>query len=102
MKPEQDRFLRDNPLVSPRGVMAAAERSRISEDTPWEPPSIEDARAFREALHPRRPESGKFDVCKATTGRYCFLGGCGEQLDLWDEVSPWGGVSEKARVLEKA
>eukprot|EP00904_Undaria_pinnatifida_P010629 jgi/Undpi1/6697/HiC_scaffold_20.g09176.m1 len=80
-----DGHVEANPLYSPRGVMRAAIRSRISEDTPWEAPSIEAAKAFQDAMHPRRPEGGKFDAETSTMGRYCFLGGCGEQLDLWDE-----------------
>lgn len=67
--------------------MAAAVRGRISEDTPWEAPSVEEARSFEKAIHPRHPEGGKFKTIESKTGRYCFLGGCGEQLDLWDEVS---------------
>ena len=51
---------------------------------------MEEARVFEAAIHPRRPEGGKFNAETATMGRYCFLGGCGEQLDLWDEVSPAG------------
>lgn len=86
MEPNPDGNLHANPLVSPRGVAAAAHRGRISEDTPWEPPFEEVAKAFEDSLHPRRRGGGKFSVIEATTGRYCFLGGCGEQLDLWDEV----------------
>lgn len=66
--------------------MNAAARGRISEDTPWEPPSMEEAKNFEDELHLRHPEGGKFDVREAAMGRYCFLGGCGEQFDLWDEV----------------
>lgn len=67
--------------------MRAAVRGRISEDTPWNPPSVVLAEEFENASHPRLPQGGKFDVTDSKTGRYCFLGGCGEQLDLWDEVS---------------
>lgn len=66
--------------------MDAAVRGRISEDTPWEPPSMEDAKRFEDEHHPRHPSGGKFDARDANMGRYCFLGGCGEQFDLWDEV----------------
>lgn len=67
--------------------MNAAARGRISEDTRWEPPSVEVARHFEDELHLRHPGGGKFDATDVKMGRYCFLGGCGEQLDLWDEVS---------------
>lgn len=70
--------------------MAAAVRGRVSEDTPWTAPSVEEARSFEGTIHPRRPEGGKFDTVDSKTGRYCFLGGCGEQLDLWDEVKQKG------------
>lgn len=66
--------------------MDAAARGRISEDTPWVPPSMEDAKKFQDNLHLRHPEGGKFDARDVKMGRYCFLGGCGEQFDLWDEV----------------
>lgn len=75
--------------------MEAAERGRISEDTPWEPPSIAVAMRFEDALHLRHPGGGKFDLKDSTMGRYCFLGGCGEQFDLWDEVR---GKRKKGRL----
>lgn len=81
--------------------MRAAVRGRISENTPWKPPSIEAAREFEVSMHPRRPEGGKFNAVESTMGRYCFLGGCGEQLDLWDEVKRggWGGGGAEGRVF---
>lgn len=72
--------------MSPRGVMAAANRGRISEDTPWAPPSVEEARIFQDKMHPRQPDGGKYDLWRTSTGRYALLGGFGKQLDLWDEV----------------
>lgn len=93
-----DGHVEANPLYSPRGVMRAAIRSRISEDTPWERPSVKAAQVFQAAMHPRRPEGGKFDAKTSTMGRYCFLGGCGEQLDLWDEVSPAGRGANLAMI----
>lgn len=95
---EMDGHLRDNPLHSPRGVMRAAVRGRISEDTPWNPPSMDAAREFESLMHLRRPEGGKFDATDLKTGRYCFLGGCGEQLDLWDEVK---GRTEKILIVPR-
>lgn len=86
LDPAPDGFIRDNPLHSPTGVMNAAVRGRISEDTPWQPPSVEVARRFEDELHLRHPGGGKFAVRGVNMGRYCFLGGCGAQLDLWDEV----------------
>ncbi|CAM9177431.1 unnamed protein product [Ascophyllum nodosum] len=106
VQPEPDRHLQANPLPSPRGVLQAAARGRISEGTPWEPPSIEEAKKFRDEMHPRRPEGGRFNVIEARTGRYCFLGGCGEQLDLWDEgkishFAPFGaGVTSYFKFLK--
>lgn len=92
MQVPQDGHLQANSLISPRGVLAAAKRSAISEDTPWQPPSMEETKAFEDEMHLRAPEGGKFPLCASTTGRYCFLGGCGEQLDLWDEVSRADGA----------
>lgn len=94
-RPDSDGHLEANPLPSPRGVMRAAARGRISENTPWVPPSIEVARRFHDAIHPRLPDGDKFNFLKAKTGRFCFLGGCGEQLDLWDEV----GAHNRGRKL---
>ncbi|CAN0053374.1 unnamed protein product, partial [Ectocarpus sp. 13 AM-2016] len=101
-----DGHVKSNPLHSPRGVMNAAARGRISEDTPWEPPSMEEAKNFEDELHLRHPEGGKFDARGAAMGRYCFLGGCGEQLDLWDEgkmsqFAPFGaGVTSYFKLLK--
>lgn len=75
--------------------MDAAARGRISEDTPWVPPSVEAAERCRDSLHLRHPEGGNFDARDVKMGRYCFLGGCGEQFDLWDEVN------EKTRVCRR-
>ncbi|CAM9660424.1 unnamed protein product, partial [Choristocarpus tenellus] len=87
-----DGHLAANPLLSPRGVMAAAERGRVDEFTPWQKPDEAVAVAFRDSIHPRDPTGEKFNLKASTTGRYCTLGGCGEQLDLWDE----GQISEFA------
>ncbi|CAN0481585.1 unnamed protein product, partial [Phaeothamnion confervicola] len=51
----------------------------------WQKPSEEEARRYASKLHPRDPDDELFPLKATTTGRYCILGGCGEQLDLWDE-----------------
>eukprot|EP00903_Cladosiphon_okamuranus_P006559 g6407.t1 len=106
LNPAPDGFVKANPLHSPRGVRNAAARSRISEDTRWEPPSLEVARQFEDELHLRHPQGGKFHAREVKMGRYCFLGGCGEQLDLWDEgkasqFAPFGaGVTSYFKLLK--
>ena len=59
----------------------------------WRPPSWEYAKAYINYIHPRKPgvggKMGEYEV-GSSTGRHCVMGGCGEQLDLWDE----GQVSE--------
>lgn len=63
-------------------------------ETPWERPSITSADVYLDHNHPRvGGAGGKPFTMKSTTGRHCTLGGCGEQLDLWDE----GMVSEFAQ-----
>lgn len=59
---------------------------------PWLGPDVELAKEYAEFNHPRKggPGGPPFPLGKTTLGRYCVLGGCGEQLDLWDE----GQVSE--------
>ena len=61
-------------------------------DLPWTPPEIEKARRYADYVQPRRGGKGgeKFEFMNTTTGRHCFLGGCGEQFDLWQE----GQISE--------
>ncbi|CAN0521505.1 unnamed protein product, partial [Ectocarpus sp. 12 AP-2014] len=67
---------------------------------------MEEAKLFEDELHLRHPEGGKFDAREAAMGRYCFLGGCGEQLDLWDEgkmsqFAPFGaGVTSYFKLLK--
>lgn len=61
-------------------------------DTPWIAPDPEKARRYADYVQPRRGGKGgsKYDFCSTTTGRHCYLGGLGEQLDLWEE----GQISE--------
>lgn len=61
---------------------------------PWLAPDVELAKKYAEMNHPRKggPGGPAFPLFSTTLGRYCVLGGCGEQLDLWDE----GQVSELA------
>lgn len=63
-------------------------------DIPWEPPSVEKAEVFSNYVQPRRGGKGgtKFSFWHTTTGRHCYLGGLGEQFDLWEE----GQISEFA------
>jgi len=53
----------------------------------WRKPSWKFAKKFETANRPHR--SGKkmapYDWTRATLGRHCYSGGCGEQLDLWNE-----------------
>ena len=61
----------------------------------WRRPDVDSALQYVNARHPRSPDGkpyGIFGPQAATTGRYCFEGGCGEQCDLWDE----GYVSDLA------
>ena len=71
---------------------------------PWKQPSLKFAEVYRRNNHPHHAirvsgstnleEQAKhmdpYDHKKTTLGRHCVIGGCGEQLDLWDE----GQVSE--------
>jgi hypothetical protein len=60
---------------------------------PYAPPSVKFAQLYADHNHPRKGAKSKKDhysCMKTTTGRHCTLGGCGEQLDLWNE----GQVSE--------
>ena len=53
----------------------------------WRKPSWKFAKRFQAASRPHR--TGKrmetYDWRKVTLGRHCYAGGCGEQLDLWNE-----------------
>lgn len=53
----------------------------------WRKPSWKFAKRHERMIRPHR--SGKrmapYDWKKVTLGRHCFAGGCGEQLDLWNE-----------------
>jgi hypothetical protein len=77
----------NQPASCPTTAQAARELEQ-----PYVPPDVELAKEFAEFNHPRRggPGGAPFPLRKTTLGRYCVLGGCGEQLDLWDE----GQVSE--------
>lgn len=61
-------------------------------DIPWQPPDEDKAMKYADYVQPRKGGKGgqKFDFYRTTTGRHCCLGGCGEQLDLWEE----GQISE--------
>lgn len=64
-------------------------------DTVWTKPSWKVAKEFEAENRPHR--SGKsmkpYEFRTLTTGRHCMVGGCGEQLDLWNE----GQMSELAQ-----
>ena len=53
----------------------------------WRKPSWKFAKRYEVANRPHR--SGKrmppYDWTSVTLGRHCYSGGCGEQLDLWNE-----------------
>lgn len=53
----------------------------------WRKPSWKFAKRFEAASRPHRAGKGmnKYNWKKITLGRHCFAGGCGEQLDLWNE-----------------
>ena len=53
----------------------------------WRKPSWKFAKRFEAASRPHRAGKGmtKYNWKKVTLGRHCFAGGCGEQLDLWNE-----------------
>ena len=101
---KSDRALRDEGILSPPGAADARALHAVGACPPtsqaarqeltqtWYPPDMELAQEYADWNHPRigGPGGPSFPLCKTTTGRYCVLGGCGEQLDLWDE----GQVSE--------
>ena len=53
----------------------------------WRKPSWKFAKRHERMIRPHR--AGKrmnlYDWRKVTLGRHCYAGGCGEQLDLWNE-----------------
>lgn len=60
-------------------------------DEPWVTPTVSYADKFLNRMHPRMGgRRGNVFPLKTTTGRHCTQGGCGEQLDLFEE----GQVSE--------
>jgi hypothetical protein len=59
---------------------------------PWKQPSVRYAKRYYRHNHPHHAgdPTRPYDYKTTTLGRHCVIGGCGEQLDLWDE----GQVSE--------
>lgn len=53
----------------------------------WRKPSWRFAKRFEASNRPHRPgkQMKKYDWTSVTLGRHCYAGGCGEQLDLWNE-----------------
>jgi hypothetical protein len=53
----------------------------------WRKPSWKRAKMVEAESRPHHAgeHMKKYDWRTATTGRHCVFGGCGEQLDLWDE-----------------
>ena len=56
----------------------------------WRKPSWKFAKRFEAANRPHRSGGkqivlSKYEWNKVTLGRHCYAGGCGEQLDLWNE-----------------
>ena len=64
-------------------------------ETQWVKPSWKLAKEFEAENRPHRTGKDKkpYDWKTVTLGRHCTVGGCGEQLDLWDE----GQMSEFAQ-----
>ncbi len=64
-------------------------------DTQWVKPSWKLAKKFEAESRPHRSgeDMKPYHWRKVTLGRHCTVGGCGEQLDLWDE----GQMSEFAQ-----
>ena len=64
-------------------------------DIVWLKPSFKLAKEFEAKARPHRSgKSMKPYMCRSfSTGRHCMVGGCGEQLDLWNE----GQISELAQ-----
>lgn len=56
-------------------------------DVEWRKPSWKFAKRHERLVRPHR--AGKrmapYDWKRVTLGRHCYAGGCGEQLDLWNE-----------------
>lgn len=69
-------------------------RVRDSTEIEWRKPSWKSAKryGFDNQPNPKGPGS-TFNWRSITLGRHCIRGGCGEQLDLWDE----GQTSEFAQ-----
>lgn len=53
----------------------------------WRKPSWKFAKKFEAMNRPHRSgkQMAKYDWTRVTLGRHCYAGGCGEQLDLWNE-----------------
>jgi hypothetical protein len=64
-------------------------------ETKWIKPSWKLAKQFEAENRPHRSGKGMrpYEWRTVTLGRHCTVGGCGEQLDLWDE----GQMSEFAQ-----
>ena len=61
-------------------------------DTVWRKPSWKFAKKFEAENRPHKSGKAmeKYSWKEVTLGRHCTMGGCGEQLDLWNE----GATSE--------
>ena len=59
---------------------------------PWTPPDWKQAEKFANFNQPRKGGNGgtRFELLNTTSGRHCYIDGCGEQFDVWAE----GKVSE--------
>ena len=100
-KSERDRQSIDEEKSEGNGDQSPSQRPGLTHsqtqsknvlDHPWVPPSLKKAHHYANSVQPRR--GGKngtpFEFFSTTTGRHCFLGGFGEQFDLWEE----GQISE--------
>jgi len=77
-----------------KGNVTQLNRKELQDEmeTEWLPPTIRYSQKFYLLNHPHKAgqDMKPYEYKKATLGRHCVIGGCGEQLDLWDE----GQVSE--------
>jgi hypothetical protein len=77
-----------------KGNVTEQNRKQLQDEVKieWHQPSLKYAHHFYKMNHPHHAgsEMRPYDYRDSTLGRHCVIGGCGEQLDLWDE----GQVSE--------
>mmetsp|Transcript_2880 Transcript_2880/g.4113 ORF Transcript_2880/g.4113 Transcript_2880/m.4113 type:complete len:1141 (+) Transcript_2880:236-3658(+) len=96
-----DFLMEERPSVAD-GFRHASMLRKIKEDdmdgeleTEWRKPSWRYAKKYEALNRPHRTgkKMSRFNWKRITLGRHCTFGGCGEQLDLWNE----GQMSEFAQ-----